>query len=594
MNRFKSVCSLSAGLAGIILICAPVTSRATTRRVPATYPTIQAAINAAVKGDTVLVSPGFYSGPGNVALNPGGKAITIKSASGPGSCVIDGGNSNQIFVIQSGETTSTVIYEFTLQRGSGYAGGAVAISNSSPTLSNIVFVDNSAIYGGGCYASVGATNTPVFSNCTFLENKAGDGGEESWGGGLMVVGGAGSIKDCSFISNVAIIPGGWISEGGALALQSDKTKVTNCAFDANVAWDGGGVIVDSNSLASFDYCTFDDNSGFGNGGGCDVTDGANPTFVNCVFTDNYGAFAGGLALFSGLGARIDACVFDHNTTDYVGGGLGNWGGILNISNCTFTANNASGSGGGMWTNSPAKNTLTACTFDSNTAVFLGGGLYAQGATPTVISSVFVNNTVSDSTSTGGGAYCSNSSTFKACLFDGNSATYGGGLAIGGYNSGSTSIVVNSIFENNTASHLAGGVHVEGGTAYITQCTFSGNQATSQAGQGDGICCQAYFTLTVSDTILWDSQRGTPGSDLNTDASGAVTFRYVDDYDGVQPGKINISADPQFTDVVDGNLVLLSTSPCLHTASAKVPQCQKVDFDGELRSLTTPSMGAYEN
>lgn len=35
--------------------------------VPGTYPTIQAAINAAVNGDQVLVAPGTYAGSGNEA-----------------------------------------------------------------------------------------------------------------------------------------------------------------------------------------------------------------------------------------------------------------------------------------------------------------------------------------------------------------------------------------------------------------------------------------------------------------------------------------------------------------------------------------------
>jgi len=48
--------------------------------VPKDYTTIQAAINAAMKGDTVLVAPGIYKE--NIAFN--GKAITVKSSGGAG------------------------------------------------------------------------------------------------------------------------------------------------------------------------------------------------------------------------------------------------------------------------------------------------------------------------------------------------------------------------------------------------------------------------------------------------------------------------------------------------------------------------------
>ena len=51
------------------LLCAalllPAAARAATLNVPAQYPTIQAGVNAAVNGDTVLVADGTYSGPGN-------------------------------------------------------------------------------------------------------------------------------------------------------------------------------------------------------------------------------------------------------------------------------------------------------------------------------------------------------------------------------------------------------------------------------------------------------------------------------------------------------------------------------------------------
>ena len=53
------------------------------------YPTIQAAINYAVNGDTVLVADGTYTGSGYRDIDFKGKSITLRSENGPENCIID-------------------------------------------------------------------------------------------------------------------------------------------------------------------------------------------------------------------------------------------------------------------------------------------------------------------------------------------------------------------------------------------------------------------------------------------------------------------------------------------------------------------------
>jgi hypothetical protein len=100
--------------------------------VPASQPTIQAGINAASNGDTVLVAPGTYT----ENINFGGKAITLTSSGGPSVTIIDGGRLGTVVTFNTGETSASVLSGFTIRNGfqNGYPGGGISISSASPTI----------------------------------------------------------------------------------------------------------------------------------------------------------------------------------------------------------------------------------------------------------------------------------------------------------------------------------------------------------------------------------------------------------------------------------------------------------------------------
>jgi hypothetical protein len=84
-------------------------------QVPADQSTIQAGINAATNGDTVLVSAGTYY----EQINFNGKAIVVRSQSGSKVTIIDGlGLPGPVVIFGTGETTSSVLQGFTIQNGS--------------------------------------------------------------------------------------------------------------------------------------------------------------------------------------------------------------------------------------------------------------------------------------------------------------------------------------------------------------------------------------------------------------------------------------------------------------------------------------------
>ncbi|MFN8549579.1 MAG: right-handed parallel beta-helix repeat-containing protein [Candidatus Eisenbacteria bacterium] len=154
-------CLLSSLLIGVLL---PSTSAAAVYNVrpdaTGDFATIQAAINAASPGDLILLASGTFLGPGNRDLSFGGKAITIRSASGdPWSCTIDC-QSNQIsrhrgFFIHNGEGPASVVEGIRIINGWPPAdgtynwGGAMAVEYASPTIRNCVLENNDAFWGGG-------------------------------------------------------------------------------------------------------------------------------------------------------------------------------------------------------------------------------------------------------------------------------------------------------------------------------------------------------------------------------------------------------------------------------------------------------------
>ena len=99
----------------VLLGLTPLTARAATINVPAGQPTIQAAINAASNGDTVLVAPGTY----RENINFMGKAITVTSSGGPSVTTIDGGAAGSVVTFSSNEGTNSVLSGSTITNGLG-------------------------------------------------------------------------------------------------------------------------------------------------------------------------------------------------------------------------------------------------------------------------------------------------------------------------------------------------------------------------------------------------------------------------------------------------------------------------------------------
>ncbi|SFE88518.1 putative Ig domain-containing protein [Spirosoma endophyticum] len=263
------------------------------------------------------------------------------------------GNGNSVIRNPQGLTSGAVLDGFVIQGGrvTDGSGGGMYNYNSSPRLTNLVFINNSAAAGGGIYNEFGSK--PSLTNCVFSANSA------TSGGGLFnLTGSQAELIDCVISSNLAV------SGAGIYNAFQAGCRLDNCKLVGNVATqDGGGIYTITNgSLVTLSSCTLSGNAAV-NGGGV-YNDSGVPTLINCLIEDNKATGQGGGIYFTQMA---------------------NYG---SLTNCLLRGNSAQ-QGGAMY-NRLASPTLTNCTISDNTAS-QGGALYNTYFSPTLTSSIVWHN-----------------------------------------------------------------------------------------------------------------------------------------------------------------------------------------------------------
>jgi parallel beta-helix repeat protein len=235
------------GLAGALaLLCGSSgqPARAALRLVPEVYPTIQAAVNAAVVGDTVLLSPGTYRGASNRNIGFLGKDLVVTSREGADQTIIDCEQAGRGFRIHQWESRDARIERLTIMNGSiAGEGGGISCDIASPTISECRILNCAADGGGGLFLAVFGG---IVDRCVIAGNRSTDSG-----GGIMseFSGGAYDVTNCVITGNRANNDGG----GVAFAEDSGGNALRNCTVTANSAGDVGGGIITSMGIV-IDRC----------------------------------------------------------------------------------------------------------------------------------------------------------------------------------------------------------------------------------------------------------------------------------------------------------------------------------------------------
>jgi parallel beta-helix repeat protein len=158
MDRRQSKKDLPALLPWLLAMFGSLTAAAqSTIHVPANQPTIQAGIDAAQNGDTVIVSPGTY----NENIDFKGKGITVMTQTGlladASATVLNGIGGGPVANFSSGEPTTAKLTGFSIAKSTTVA---ISITAGSPTITN-----NLIAGGQGCGIVIsGSQSSPTVAD----------------------------------------------------------------------------------------------------------------------------------------------------------------------------------------------------------------------------------------------------------------------------------------------------------------------------------------------------------------------------------------------------------------------------------------------
>jgi hypothetical protein len=254
----------------VLCLLAPVPSESRTWYVrpdgTGDVPTIQAGIDSAGVGDTVLVASGRYtwSGQGTgtvygmILFYRNVSGFELRSESGPELTILDAEHQGRVIYIMA--YNDIVIDGFTVTGGRAPntydSGGGLIGHLSAPLIRNCIFIGNRAQYGGGVW--YGGVSAPTFERCTFTGNEAESGGGVCFvnsstravlidcvisyntasrrGGGMLVYNYGIAMERCTIHHNTAV------ERGGGLHLErAIPSELTSCTVAENAAPEGGGI-----------------------------------------------------------------------------------------------------------------------------------------------------------------------------------------------------------------------------------------------------------------------------------------------------------------------------------------------------------------
>ncbi|NQT61580.1 MAG: T9SS type A sorting domain-containing protein [Candidatus Marinimicrobia bacterium] len=296
---------------------------ASTIQIPNDFNTIQAGIDYASNGDTVLIDPGTYyenidfTGK-NIVV--GSHYLTSEDTAYIPLTIIDGNEEGRVVFFHNGENSDAELCGLTIRNGSSNNGGGICCFNSSPTLRHLVIKNNySSQDGGGIFIS---NSTSEIEHCVVRDNSA-----LYSGGGIALQNGFHAIIDVELSGNLAGKFGGGLNGSGGEVTLNNATIIDNTA-------DTGGGLSLAQGILRLNNVEISSNEALG--------------------VNNTVGFGGGVYIIASDYYQINRALISKNITHQNGGGITSRqsvGFILNTTiadNSVITTSPENIFGGGVW------------------------------------------------------------------------------------------------------------------------------------------------------------------------------------------------------------------------------------------------------